>query len=326
MIYQGRGKYEESVREDTILLGMDADFVPGYINLAYDYILLDRLPEAETTLQKAAERKLEVPDILILEYELAVLKGDHAGVDNAVARAQGTSGAEDWIAAEQAFVAADYGDLAKARSLLDRAVQLAQGPALRERAAQYKAGGAVLEALVGNAREAKQKSTEALALSKGRDTEYGAALALALSMDSAGAQKLTDELEKRFPEDTFVKLTYSPVLRARLALNHGDPAKAIEALRPNEPIELGFPSSAQFGIFGALYPIYMRGEAYLALHRSAGGISKDFEPPWHRFQRPDRTARPLEPGPGVRIARRRQHEGESRLSGFPKPLEIRRRP
>jgi tetratricopeptide (TPR) repeat protein len=190
MIYQSMGKYEESIKEDGIALDIDSDFVPGYINLAYDYIFLDRLAEAENTLRRAAERKLEVPDILILEYELAFLKGDQAGADKIVARAQGTPGAEDWIAAEQAFVFARSGNLAKARNALDRAVQLAQGPALKERAGQYKAGGAVLEALFGNAREATQKSTEALALSKGRDTEYGAALALALAMDSLRAQQI----------------------------------------------------------------------------------------------------------------------------------------
>ena len=63
------------------------------------------------------------------------------------------------------------------------------------------------------------------------------------------------------------------MLRARLALNRGDPAKAIEWLRTNEPTELGYPSSAQFGLFGALYPIYMRGEAYLQLHRSAEAVA-----------------------------------------------------
>ena len=54
----------------------------------------------------------------------------------------------------------------------------------------------------------------ALALSNGRDVEYAAGLALALSGDSSRSQALADDLEKRFPEDTFAKFTYVPVLRA----------------------------------------------------------------------------------------------------------------
>ena len=61
--------------------------------------------------------------------------------------------------------------------------------------------------------------------------EYGAALALALSGDSARAQQLANDLEQRFPEDTSVRFSYLPTVRAQLALNHGDPAKAIDLLQ-----------------------------------------------------------------------------------------------
>jgi hypothetical protein len=74
---------------------------------------------------------------------------------------------------------------------------------------------------------------------------------------------------KRFPEDTYVKFIYLPTIRAFLALNHGEPANAIEALHISVPYELGVPDCTQFGVFGYLYPIYARGEAYLASHRGA---------------------------------------------------------
>ncbi len=80
---------------------------------------------------------------------------------------------------------------------------------------------------------------------------------------------MTDDLEKRFPEDTFVKFSYVPVLRALLALNHGEPSKAIELLQIAAAYELGTPGSTQYGFFGALYPVYVRGEAYLVAHQWA---------------------------------------------------------
>ncbi len=45
------------------------------------------------------------------------------------------------------------------------------------------------------------------------------------------AQNLVSDLEKRFPEDTAVRFSYLPTLRAVLALNHGEPSKAIELSR-----------------------------------------------------------------------------------------------
>jgi tetratricopeptide (TPR) repeat protein len=108
-----------------------------------------------------------------------------------------------------------------------------------------------------------------LELSKGRDVEYGAAFALALSGDSARAQTLANDLKGRFPEDSAVRFSYQPALRALLALKRGEPSKAIELLQIAAPYELGSPPSAYVGFFGALYPIFVRGEAYLAAHQGA---------------------------------------------------------
>jgi hypothetical protein len=70
----------------------------------------------------------------------------------------------------------------------------------------------------------------------------------------------------RFPEDTAVKFNYLPTLRALLALKR-DPANAIEILETAVPYELGSPPCSFFGNYGALAPVYVRGEAFLALNR-----------------------------------------------------------
>jgi hypothetical protein len=109
----------------------------------------------------------------------------------------------------------------------------------------------------------------ALALSRELYVEYGAAFALALSGDSARAQALAADLQTRFGEDTSVRFSYLPALRARLALNRGEPSRAIELLQIAVPYELGAPRSAIHGNFGALYPVYERGEAFLAAHQGS---------------------------------------------------------
>jgi eukaryotic-like serine/threonine-protein kinase len=112
--------------------------------------------------------------------------------------------------------------------------------------------------------------------------KYGAALALALAGDAARAQALADDLAKRFLEDTVVQFNYLPTLHAQLALSRNDPAKssgagaskAIEALQAAAPYELGDPTEA-FN-FVSLYPVYVRGEAYLAGHQETG-VAAEFQ-------------------------------------------------
>jgi eukaryotic-like serine/threonine-protein kinase len=110
---------------------------------------------------------------------------------------------------------------------------------------------------------------EALELSNGRDVKYAAAFAVGLSGDASRSQALANDLERRFPEDTSVRFSYLPALRRVFALNHSKPSNAIEALQIAVPYELAIPGIAFFGFFGSLYPIYVRGEAYLAAHRGA---------------------------------------------------------
>ncbi len=124
------------------------------------------------------------------------------------------------------------------------------------------------EALFGNAAEARQRAAAALALSTGRDAQLYAALALAFARDAARAQGLADDLAKHFPEDTVVQFNYLPTLHAQLALDRKEASKAIETLRAAAPYELG--------AGGGLYPVYVRGEAYLA-ENQGGEAATEFQ-------------------------------------------------
>jgi len=110
----------------------------------------------------------------------------------------------------------------------------------------------------------------ALELSKSRDAEYAAGLALAFSGDSSRSEALAGDLQKRFPEDTFAKFTYVPVLRALAALEHGKPADSVESLEITLRYELAV-NGLNFNhwYLGGLHSAYVRGEAFLATHRYA---------------------------------------------------------
>ncbi len=257
------GRYELAIVEARKAIELDPDFAIGYYNLGVNHVYLDRVQEGENVLRRAAARGLEIDEFIMLEHDIAFLKGDQEGMERAVARGRERSGGDTWISNKDSYAVAYAGQLKKARALSQRAMDQAMQEGQPERAGLWQAGESLREAFFGNASQAKERAVAALKLSNNREVEFGAALALALSGGDDRVQSLVDDLERRFPEDTVVRFSYLPVLRARAILNRGDAAKAIELLQAAVPYELGCSRL----LFGALYPIYERGEAHLAAHQ-----------------------------------------------------------
>jgi tetratricopeptide (TPR) repeat protein len=261
----GTGQYERGIQagEEVIRLFPDMSF--GYTVTSH-YLSLDRLAEAENALRRAAERKLELPEMLVSRYYLAFLKGDQAGMNREIARAPGEH-AEEWMAHHQALALARSGRMQQARAMWERAIASAQQAGRLEMAGIYEAAEAVCEAHFGNWAAAKKHARIAQKLAKNRDVEYAAAFALELSGEPAEAQRLAADLQKRFPEDTPVEFEYLPTLRALSSLAHRAPLDAVEQLQRAVPYDFAMPGTSFFAKFGGLYPAYVRGEAYLAAGR-----------------------------------------------------------
>jgi len=270
----GTGRFDRAIDAAQEGIAADPDFVIKYANLASSYFFTDRFPEAENSLQRASERKLETPDLLVLRYNIAVLDGDKDKTDRIVTLAKGKHGAEHRVANMEALALARSGRLQAARRSSSRAVDLALQEGQREAAASYQAARAVWEAVCGNAAEGKRNAMAALERSNGRDVEYAAGLALALSAGSPQSEALAGDLEKRFPEDTFVKFTYVPVLRALTALERGKPTDSVERLQAALRYELAV-NGLNFNHFlGGLHSAYVRGKALIAAHRYADAAAE----------------------------------------------------
>ena len=270
----GTGRFDRGIETARKLTVADPDFLYGYANLASAYFYVDRFEEAESVLRRATERKLDDPGLLMIGYNLAVLMGDKGQMDRTVALAKGIPGAEHQLANAEALALVRSGRLKLARQSSDRARELAGQAGRREAAASYQAARAVWEAVCGNAAAAKTNAAAALALSNGRDVEYAVGLAWALSGDSSRSQPLADDLEKRFPEDTFVKFTYVPVLRALSALERGKPTDSVEQLQVALPYELAV-NGLNFNFYlGGLYSAYVRGEAFAAARRYPEAVAE----------------------------------------------------
>jgi tetratricopeptide (TPR) repeat protein len=274
MIYPTFARYKEAVEEARKAIEIDPDLAIAYEILAYNYQYLGHLDEAREALKRASERKLELPEYVVRQYDIAFLQADQAGMERAAALAKGNVAAEEWMADHEALVLAYSGRVREAKTRLRRAAEIGLRISGRERSGLYTIPAALWSALYGNAPEAAQSAMEAAASSSERYVQYGAAFALALAGDSSRSERLSDELETRFSEDTGVRVGYIPVVRAQIALNHGDAAEAVNLLQTAAPYELGAPRVSVHAGFGGLYPVYVRGKAYLALHRAAEAVAE----------------------------------------------------
>ena len=267
-IYPVTGQYAKAIEHGKEAIRLSPNFSPSYALPMFDYIALNRLDEAKATYEQAIERKLRNGFFPLLLYQIAFLQNDTAGMARQVASAAGTPGVEDWLLGLEADTAAYSGRLRAAREFSRQATDSAERAGEEEAAATYSAASGLREALFGYADAARRRASLAMKRPAGHDVQCVSALALAYAGDDRQAQALTAGLAQSFPEATIVRYNYLPTLRAKLALSNGNTSEALESLRAAAPYELG---QTTYSIYRCtvMYPVYVRGEAYLAAHQGS---------------------------------------------------------
>ncbi len=257
VIYEELGQYDKAVAEAWETIRLAPDNVGPYAILQYSYNALNQPEKANAAFVDARNRKLDDPSLRQYRYYTAFLLGDDAVMQEEVSWAMGKPGAEDLLLSTQSDTAAYRGRFEKARELSQRAVESAKHAGTPETAAGWEANEALREAEIGDRTRALPAAAHAMALMPGRDVRVMTALTLARSGKIPQAQKLVDQLDRDFPLDTMMQGYSLPTIRAAIELENHNPGKAIEVLRVTQPYELGTLSLRY------LYPVYIRGEAYL---------------------------------------------------------------
>jgi len=265
----GTGRFEQVVELSAKSIELEPDQLYGYVNQATALFQMGKLEEAEKAFVVAAAHHAAATDSLAFLYRLALLERDQAGMERYVAESRENHDTEVVMIQIQALAAARNGRLGEAERYSRNAVEMSRSAGLRERMAVLQATPAVWNALYGNKTAALKTAETALKTFEGREVSYAAGFALGLAGDAAKAEALADKLDKQYPEDTQVQATYVPALRALAALDKNDPRKAIDLLEANRPYEFGIPPLAFIHFYGNMYPIYVRGLAYLAMSRAA---------------------------------------------------------
>ena len=182
---------------------------------------------------------------------------------------------ENWGLALASDTEAYGGHLGKAGELTKQAVDSAVRADSKESGAIIQSIAAQREAAYGNPVQARRSAAEALKLAPAsQGVESEAALAFAMAGDTARAESLAQDLNKRFSLDTQMQSLWLPAIRAQLALNRKNPALALNTLQAGSHIELGM--IAFVANISCFYPVYVCGEAYLAAGQG-GAAAAEFQ-------------------------------------------------
>jgi tetratricopeptide (TPR) repeat protein len=257
------GQYEQCAAASRRAIVIDTNVSVAYNNLAGCLINLDRLDAARKVVDEAFSLKLD--DIFAREplYMFAFLQGDEPEMQKQLVWAAGRPGEEEAIfLGYQADTEAFHGRLSKSHEYSRRAVDSELRADSKEGAATNQAYAALWQAEFGNPVQARKDAASALALSPGRDGKLVVAMALARVGDVSRAKAVADEVLKAYPLDTLLQFYSLPSIRAASELSRGDAAKAEDFTEHARPYELGSPTDLR-----PLYPSYVRGQAYLAMHR-----------------------------------------------------------
>ena len=263
LVLAAQGQYEKAAERTRQAVRIAPDTIVWYENLASYTLALQKFEETRQFISGAKVRILDDYIIHNTLYGLAFVGADSSTMAEQQQWFEGKPDYENFGLALASDTEAYAGHVGKARDLTKRAVVSAIRADSRENAAVYEANAALQQAAYGNATEARLTAAEALKLaptSQGTETE--AALAFALAGDTARAESLAEDLEKRFPLDTQMQSLWLPAIRAQLTLDKKNPAAALNALQAASPFEFG---AIQFvNNLSCLYHVYVRGEAYLA--------------------------------------------------------------
>ena len=272
VVFALQGQYEKASDATRQLIRLAPDQVSSYVNLADYALALQRFDETRQIVHHATPilDDFAFHDAL---YALAFLGADSVAMAEQQQWFASNSEAENYGLSLASDTEAYAGHLLKARELTKRAVDSAIRADSKETGAIFQDNAALREAAYGNSVEARQLAAQALRLAPAsQGVESEAALAFAMAGETAHADSLAHDLGKRFPLDTQMQSLWLPVIQAQLALDRKDPAAALNTAQAASPLELGqivFVSN-----LSCLYPVYVRGEAYLAAGQGSAATAE----------------------------------------------------
>ena len=277
LAYGSLGDYDEAASVTIESLQRSPNDSIGYLNAAAYQMALDRVPEARKTIQQALDRKLDSVILHAILYSLAFLSNDEPTMTAQVTWSQGKSETVPILLAMQSSKEGYFGRGKKARELNRLAVESLERLGRKERALNERMTAVLRDVAFGDVAEPRKAAISVLSQPiVGNYAKQEGALLFAWLGDASRAESLVDSLAKNSPEDTIIQSVVLPTVRAEVELFKKNPKQSIELLRVATPYELTWDAFGGASYEGCLYPIYIRGQAYLAL-KDGAAAGAEFE-------------------------------------------------
>jgi DNA-binding winged helix-turn-helix (wHTH) protein/tetratricopeptide (TPR) repeat protein len=259
---QALGHYDQAVDDYRRAQALDPTRGGTHSEMANVLLALNRLEEASTVLADAQKRSLQTEGLLQTNYHVAFLRGDDRAMAQLVQQASSQPETAALLLSEQSNTDAFYGRVKQANESTRKAAILMEQQGDKDSAARYWAQAAIREAEFGDKGVAQEFISNALKLSRNQNVTILAAFFSARVGQVQQAETLSKQLNDQFPQGTYIQKYWLPLIRAEMDMRAGRFSKAVDDLSLlNPPLELSAPAALGMA---TLYPVYVRGQAYLA--------------------------------------------------------------
>jgi tetratricopeptide (TPR) repeat protein len=284
--YLVTGQFERAAEAAREALRLNPNNAGAHVNLGQAFIGLSRFAEAKEVYEQALQQKIDTTEFHARLYQIAFVNGDTAAMKQQLEWASGKQNeyvALDW----QTQTAAFAGQYQHSQEFSRRGVDLAVRSDAKEVAAQYETEEGMRGAVLGQCKQTKADTAQALTLERNPVSLTRSALALALCGEASEAkgqaQPLIDELTKRYPKDTLINSIWLPAIRAAIEINRNNTAQAVQLLE----------ATRRFEVAAEFWPQYLRGQAYLRQQKGAEAAAEFQRIIDHRGQAPLSALYPL---------------------------------
>jgi tetratricopeptide (TPR) repeat protein len=252
LTYVATGQFEKAIEESREAVRLNPIESHTYLHLARGFRGLNRFDEAKAVIQQAQALKLNSFYFRRELYGIAFAQNDTAEMRRQLDLMVENDGEREALPG-RARTAAFAGRWREAQAFYHRLAELV-GQRNLPNATQR-------EALFGFCQPSGEAAAHAVALSQIASPARIVFVPIladgSLCGEVSEAQKLADELARRYPKAYRVNGISLPVIRAAIELRRNQPERAIEVLQPATLYEGG----------ASFWPNYLRGQAYLRLRR-----------------------------------------------------------
>lgn len=257
----------------------------AYDNMAGAYEALNRFDEAKSIAEQAVAEKADGSAVHFVLTDLAYMRGDRAAYEHELELTKGTAFEPILLLFNAAWHDSE-GKVKAGHELWQRADQVSINAGAKDLAANFLALEGYIDALYGYPADARQRLSQAQALSNNPDARTLGATTLAIIGDVQQSAAISGSVEHEFPENHFLQSLLIPEARATQQFEKNQLSEAIGTLETVRPHELGVGPRG-----GGVTPIFLRGLIYLKLrdgakaaaefqrildHRGAAGFSPEY--------------------------------------------------